>query len=245
MSVVAEFSAPAGAFELGRLLAGDGVRIELERLVPTGNELVPYFWAEVPEGDFEAFERSVRADPLVSGLEVADRVGDERLYAVEWERPPEGLLRCVARTGGVVLEGRSADGHWRFVVRFPEHDGLASFGDLLEDRGVDVEVHRVHGRSREDRRVHGFDLTGEQREALVRAARRGYFEVPRRATLADLADDLGISPQAASERVRRGTDAVLGSVLLGDESSPADGGDHPADGGERLAGGPPDERTDR
>lgn len=46
-------------------------------------------------------------------------------------------------------------------------------------------------------------LTTRQRETLRLAADRCYFEIPRRATLADLADELGVSDQAISERLRR------------------------------------------
>jgi predicted DNA binding protein len=57
---------------------------------------------------------------------------------------------------------------------------------------------------------------------------RGYFEIPRRVTLTDLAEELGITRQATSERIRRGVNAVLRSVLVGcrDDGS---GGDDTAE----------------
>lgn len=224
MSVVAEFSIPAGTFGLGRLLAGgDEVGIELERLVPTGNEVMPYFWARIPGRGFEAFEREVREDPLVSGLEVVDRLDDETLYAIEWKRIPESLVRGIARTGGAILEGRGSNGRWRFVIRFPDQARLTAFNDFLEDHGIDIEVHRVYTKS-ERGRERAFDLTGEQREAIVSAVRRGYFEVPRGVTLGDLAEELGITSQAASERVRRGANAVLRGALLESGEFTATGG---------------------
>jgi hypothetical protein len=46
-------------------------------------------------------------------------------------------------------------------------------------------------------------MTDAQREALVTAHEMGYFDVPRNATLADVADELGVAPPSLSERLRR------------------------------------------
>ena len=215
MSVVAEFTIPAETFGLGRLLTSRSeVRIELERLVPTGNEVMPYFWVAVPDGDFETFERELRADPLVCELNVLDRADGETLYAIEWERIPESLVQGIVRSEGAILEGRATDGHWRFMLRFPDHAHLATFNDFLADHDIDIHVERVDARGDDHGREYAFDLTDEQRETLTNAVRRGYFEVPRGVTLTDLAEELGITRQAASERVRRGANTVLRSVLL-------------------------------
>jgi predicted DNA binding protein len=47
------------------------------------------------------------------------------------------------------------------------------------------------------------------------AVERGYFDVPRKTTLEELADELDISRQALSEHVRRGTEKILRRALLG------------------------------
>jgi len=46
-------------------------------------------------------------------------------------------------------------------------------------------------------------LSEPQREALTLAVRRGYYDIPRGCTTAELADELGISDQAVTERLRR------------------------------------------
>jgi predicted DNA binding protein len=52
-------------------------------------------------------------------------------------------------------------------------------------------------------------LTNRQREALRTAYEPGYFEVPRRVSLQDLATELGISASSASERLRRAQTQLL------------------------------------
>ncbi len=56
-------------------------------------------------------------------------------------------------------------------------------------------------------------LTADQQVALETAHREGYFDVPRGISQAELADKLGISPSAMSQRIRRGMDQVVGSEL--------------------------------
>ncbi|WP_255197391.1 helix-turn-helix domain-containing protein [Halorarius litoreus] len=59
-----------------------------------------------------------------------------------------------------------------------------------------------------------FDLTPEQQTALVAAVEGGFFGVRRGITLTEIAEDLSISQQAASERIRRAEDTVLRAVLM-------------------------------
>ncbi|QLH79688.1 helix-turn-helix domain-containing protein [Halosimplex rubrum] len=49
----------------------------------------------------------------------------------------------------------------------------------------------------------GDGLTDAQREAIRTAHRMGYFEIPRTATLSDVAAELDISASSCSERLRR------------------------------------------
>ncbi|EFW93068.1 DNA binding domain-containing protein [Haladaptatus paucihalophilus DX253] len=48
------------------------------------------------------------------------------------------------------------------------------------------------------------ERTEQQHETLRSAMDRGYYEIPRRMTTTDLAEELGVSHQAVSERLRRG-----------------------------------------
>ncbi|MFC7196849.1 helix-turn-helix domain-containing protein [Halosimplex aquaticum] len=47
------------------------------------------------------------------------------------------------------------------------------------------------------------EMTEPQQEALVTAHEMGYFDTPRTATMADVADELGVAPASLSERLRR------------------------------------------
>jgi len=57
------------------------------------------------------------------------------------------------------------------------------------------------------------DLSGVERETLLTAAREGYYEDPRGATLQTLADEFEISDTAISKNLRRGERKVVQSVV--------------------------------
>lgn len=56
-------------------------------------------------------------------------------------------------------------------------------------------------------------LTQVERETLETAVEHGYFESPRDTSLSGLADELDVSPSAASKNLRRGQEKVVSSVL--------------------------------
>jgi predicted DNA binding protein len=219
MSVILEFTIDGEDFELGRVLSGPpDFHLELERVVPTGDMVMPFVWAT---GDaHEAFEESVRAHAAIRKFVVLDRIADSGLYRIEWEETPTDLIEGIARAEAVVLEAQG-DGTWTFRLRFTDHEALSEFHDYLIDHDVPLHVERTYATAETVERSRQFDLTHEQREALVLALERGYFASPSRASLEELAEGLGISRQALSQRIRRGNETILRSVLL---SGAADGG---------------------
>ncbi|NLV03480.1 helix-turn-helix domain-containing protein [Haloferax volcanii] len=212
MAVIVELTIDSESFDLGRVTAvSNGVHLELERVVPTGGEVMPFFWAHGT--DFEAFERVVRDDRLVDDLAAVARIEDRVLYKVNWGESTSSLTRVLTDSEATILEARGND-PWLFRLRFNDHAALTEFHNRCQDEAIEFHVERIYTLAEGEPGVYNFDITDEQQEALVAAVSEGYFEVPRRTTLNEVADRLGISPQAASERVRRGADTVLRKVLL-------------------------------
>lgn len=212
MSVILEFSIDGDAFQLGQVLAGPpDMHLELERVVPTGTMVTPFIWATGE--DHSAFAEKVRNHPLVRELHVLDEMGDNGLYRIEWEDTPTDLIEGIAESDATVLEAQG-ETDWVFRLRFPDHDKLSVFYNSVIEHDIDLHVERTYTLSEETERGHRFDLSPEQREALVLALRRGYFETPSEVSLEDLAEELDITRQALSSRIRRGNQKVLRKVLL-------------------------------
>ena len=223
MAVVVEFSLDADSFPFGRSLSGDPeVRVQLERVVPLEQDHIPFVWAT--GDDLSQFEETLRGSEVVRRAEALTRVGDSVLYAVEWYESEEAFMNGVVEAGGTIMEAHG-DGRWSFTLRFKSHADLTRFHQFYQEEGFPVYIDRVYSLDEEPGSEYGFGLTPAQREALTLAVERGYFSIPRETQLDDIADELGISKQAASERVRRGAETVLRKALVGLVAADHDGPD--------------------
>lgn len=212
MTVIVEFTIANEEFLLGQALAEPpDMYIELERLVPTGGSTMPFLW--VRGKGYETFERRVNASEDIAEFVALDRLDDGVLYRVEWAGDPHDLLQGITETEGVILEAHGNDG-WVFRLRFPNHDSLSRFYNFCTDHDIDLHIDRSYTLTERTDVGHQFGLSREQREALVLGLRRGYFDTPSEVSLDELANELCISQQATSNRIRRGTKQVLTEALL-------------------------------
>lgn len=183
-----------------------------EELHRTGERIRFIFWAE--SSDFAAFDEAMAGDPTVEEPVVLAETDRRRLYRVELS--PVGREAATAPLWGdldlVLLDSRGSASGWQLRFRIPDREALGAFVDGAEARGIDFTIDVVYEGTESPEYIVGPG-TDEQRRALLAALELGYFEVPRGAQLADVADHLGISSQAASERLRRGLKAHLASWL--------------------------------
>lgn len=218
MSVIVDVSVPAEEFPLGSLLeVRPGVQVRLETMIPTGEQVVPYFWVRSP--DVEAVESALEAADIVEGVRVVDQVGDETLFRVGWSQDIDGLFDSVRESDAVVLEGTGLGDSWLFQLRFPDDDRLSTFYRDVVDRDIPVEIEQIHDPV-DSPQLGNFGLTEVQRETLVTALEAGYFAVPRETTLIELAERLEVSDTAISQRLRRALTSLLNDVLVRDGETP-------------------------
>lgn len=211
MSVILEFSIDSKDFQLGKVLsAPPDMRIELERIVPTGDMVMPFVWATGDRHD--TFEEQVRDHPAIKTCVPLDCVGESTLYRIEWEEETD-LIQGIASADAVILEAYG-NGEWIFRLRFPDHDQLSRFHNFVLEHDLPMHIDRTYTLTETTARGHRFDLSQQQREALLLATEDGYFATPRETSLGDLAEELGISEQAVSNRIRRGNEKILQTVLL-------------------------------
>lgn len=213
MGVIAEFSLAPGKLSFATALsAAPSIEFEIEREYGTRSERpVVFCWAH--GGDFATFERGLERDETVTDIQRLNEGDGRRLYRVQLT----GVAPVVTYDnwidlGAVRLEMRYTEGRWHSRMRFPDRQALSTFSDFCGDHGLDFRLDRLY----DPNDGHGLPqdgLTSCQRETLRLAHERGYFEVPREATLGDLAADLGVSNQAVSERLRRGCARLVGNLF--------------------------------
>ncbi|MDG5776795.1 bacterio-opsin activator domain-containing protein, partial [Haloarculaceae archaeon H-GB1-1] len=126
MSVILEFTVDNDQFRLGQVLEGPPTMdIELERIVPAGNSVMPFLW--VDGDDYEAFEEMILASDSVDDLVALDNVDNGTLYRVEWRGDHNDIIRGITEAEGTVLEAYNIDHGWEFHIRFNDHDRLSQF----------------------------------------------------------------------------------------------------------------------
>jgi len=187
---------PEGSFSIQRLHGVDG-----------GCRAV--VWVDVPDRD--GVESALAADESVDAVSHVGPEADGHWYIITTtDAPLSAMNRGLLTADGMLVRADLAE-EWVIQARFPDRSALLTFREDLVAEGFDVEVQRM--REDEDEASTQFGVTDPQREVLLLALERGYYTVPRNASLSDLAGDLGISSQAASERLRRGTQTLVANTL--------------------------------
>ncbi|MFC5972044.1 helix-turn-helix domain-containing protein [Halomarina salina] len=210
MSTIARFAIPADQFALGDVLeVRRGIRVRLESMIPTGEATIPYFW--VPTDDADAVDEALRASELVDDVRILDQTDTETLFRVDWSRAVDGLVDIIEQSEAVILEAQGEGDDWSFRMRFPEQEDISEFYQTCVDAGLSPRLEEINNpRWQND---DGFGLTDAQRDALVTALDAGYFAVPRKTTLQELAEQFDISDTAFSQRLRRGLTKLLSSTM--------------------------------
>ena len=217
MSVRAHLSVPAQDFLLGGVLASEPTScLRFERVVPLGDAAVPYLWVSGP--DVEDVVAALGDDSDVEGLAVLEELDGEALVRLEWNPTGCDLLVGLAGSTAVLLGAVGTDDSWSLRLRFPDRDRLGEFYRDCRTRGIDLSLRSVFPTGREGDRGGPLALTDVQRETLQAALELGYFDIPRRVTLVELADELGISDTAASQRLRRGVSTLAGTYVTEHDS---------------------------
>lgn len=211
MATEATFTVPAEEFPLGSVFeALPGVRVELERIIPWGDVVVPYFWVRGTETD--DVEDSFSGHPGVTDIRLVDSVEDEHLLRVEWQLAYDGVLSTLAETEIPLIEAVGTQQQWAFDVRGDDRSDVADFQQRCRELEIPITLTHLHALTPIESGTEAA-LTDAQQEALELAYERGYYESPREVTMEELGDDLGISQQAVASRLRRGTNNVLGATL--------------------------------
>lgn len=119
-------------------------------------------------------------------------------------------LKALATEDAIIERIEIRQSGWRQSGWFADRETFDEFRSFWQENGG-FQVHKLT-RDGEPEPA-GEGLTDRQQEALRTAYEMGYFEIPRRASLEAIAEELGISASAASERLRRAETQLLEEVV--------------------------------
>ncbi|OIB58332.1 helix-turn-helix domain-containing protein [Natrialba sp. SSL1] len=211
MATEATFTVPSDQFPLGTVFDQlPDVTVELERIIPARDVVVPYFWVRGTE--VNDIENAFTEHSGVTDIRLVDSVEDEYLLRVEWTLDYEDVLTILAETEIPLIEATGTNQQWTFEIRGDDRSDIATFQRRCRELGIPITLTELHALTPIETGTEEA-LTDTQQEALVLAYERGYFESPREVTLEELGEELGISQQAVGSRLWGGIRHVLGSTL--------------------------------
>lgn len=196
------------------------VIFEAERIAAhSTTRTMPCLWAT--HDDFDAVDAAMEADPSVETI-VESRAFDlEKYYHVEWSAAVERRFDAYLDKQASLLSARGTADGWRVRIRFVHREQFEAFRETVREEGQSFNLLTLTHPDASHQSVGA--LTPEQRDALVAATEHGYYDVPREATIEDLADHLDKSHQTVSELLRRGTKKLCDELLITAETGPTSG----------------------
>ncbi|ODR83566.1 hypothetical protein BG842_19270 [Haladaptatus sp. W1] len=213
MVVYAELKIPADGFVIGQAFSSlPDVQVELERVVPTVDTVVPFVW--VRGADPDDVIQVTRAHGAVEHIAVLDEYEAQgTLFRIVWRRAFRDAIVAIAESDMTLLSATGTAEEWQFELRAPSNAPLAEFQHWLHSEGVPLTILRLTNTELK-REQQQYGLTASQHEALRLAYERGYFNEPHETTLETLATELGISRQSFGGRLRRGFQNLVASTLM-------------------------------
>ncbi|KAA9396473.1 bacterio-opsin activator [Haloarcula sp. CBA1130] len=211
MATEATFTVLSDQFPLGTVFNQlPNVTVELERLIPSRDVVIPYFW--VRGTGIIDIESKFTEHPGVAKIRLVDSVEDEYLLRVEWALDYEGVLTVLTETEIPLIRAIGTNQQWTFEIRADHRSDITDFHRRCQELDIPITLTELHALTPLETATVAA-LTDTQQEALILAYKRGYFESPRQVTLEDLGEELGISQQAVGSRLRGGINNILGSTL--------------------------------
>jgi len=146
--------------------------------------------------DVDAALSAMEGHDALASVSVMAREEGVATIRIETDAP---LLLLAAKRSGLPIEMPLdiEDGVAEVEVT-GEHERVAEMGRRLSELGLSFEVERVRQRVDPARL-----LTDRQRELLLAAVDLGYYDVPREATLTEVAEHVGIAKSTCSETLQR------------------------------------------
>lgn len=169
--------------------------------------------------DFDSFERGLDDDPTVEEHVRLAAVDDRRLYRITYTEAGRKDLTypTLAEYDCSILQTTGSYDGLELRIRFPSRDALVAYREACRERDIPFHLESLFWEEQvagDGGRITTYGVTDRQREALVRAFEMGYFDVPRRTTLDEVADEFDITNQAVSTRLRRGLQNLLKHTLV-------------------------------
>ncbi|MFC6904073.1 helix-turn-helix domain-containing protein [Halalkalicoccus tibetensis] len=212
MAAIIQLRVPATNATLGATVASvPEISMEVEQFANGANEAKrPLVWIRAEA--FGDVDDALAGDPTVAEHSIVSEVGERRLYELAWADPEGSIFATLEEFGGHLRSAALNGDEWAIEVLFPTRERLSRMYDSRADDGIEMTVDSIYELS-DSTPVQS--LTDNQRRTLETALSGGYYDIPRETSLTDLSDELEVSHQALSERLRRAHKHLVSTALRG------------------------------
>jgi len=171
---------------------------------------------EIVAPNVNAVKQSIREHDSISSVTVLQRTAGKCLLQFRTEQP---LLLFAAKESGLPLEFPLEIQEGRTTIEVTAaRESISTLGDQLSAMGIDYSVEYLQEEVSTEEPL----LTDRQRQLLTEAIRCGYYDTPRRCSLTELADAVGLAKSTTSETLHRAEERVMkefASSVLGLEEA--------------------------
>ena len=159
---------------------------------------------------------AMATDPTVSNPTRVASFANRTVYRVTVETDLEIVPDTCADHGVFVLKIRSDTSGWVARIHLQDRAALSVFRNCCRDRAVSFRVKELYEATPTDDGT--YFLTERQHEILLMAYYAGYYEIPRSISQRHLAEHLGVSTSAVSQRLRRAVSDLIAATIDGDRT---------------------------
>jgi predicted DNA binding protein len=177
------------------------VRMEIQYFLPydleksIGNAIF-----EIMHYDTEMIIKKIKKHPSVVEFSLMEQ--DEKRIKINIKTKDPYLLYAVINCGVLIdfpVNVREGYAYWRLISSRSRIDKLLT---IFDERKIDYELLRI-GTAPYDLEDEKYKLSLDEAETLDRAIETGFFEVPRKISLEELANQMGKSKSALSVMLRK------------------------------------------
>ncbi|SEH11072.1 Predicted DNA binding protein, contains HTH domain [Natronorubrum sediminis] len=207
MTSIADIEISADGTGTGELFdAIPSLTCEMERVIASSGHGL---WLSGPSQ--EAIEDALTEASGIESYTLISTDDGRWLYDLQFNNATTDVFELILEEQGTVLSASASSGTWLLSIRFADRESVSSLYDRLDEAEITPTIVRLFDLADETHTQCG--LTARQYETLVAAIDHGYFEIPREVSMQELSEELDISHQALSERLRRAYRALVTSEL--------------------------------
>lgn len=170
------------------------------------------YFLQVEDGDIDRIRDALTEDHTVQQGYSTFQYGDTWIIGLQFTPETKLLAPSVTDMGGIVIEAKTGPSGWIERWQFPDREAVHGLWEYAHEESFRFDILELY-RSDESLFEGSLGLTDPQTEAILTAYNNGYFKEPRDVSLEDLANELDISPSAASGRLRRGIEKLVETNL--------------------------------